>query len=114
MVDDQGPKIVCLCGSTTHQDAFNDALFTETLAGNIVLTIGVNIRLMKGKFDGKTPEELKDIQDKLSKLHFKKIDISDEILVLNVGGYIGEHTSREIIYARERGINIRYLENRDF
>jgi hypothetical protein len=53
-----------------------------------------------------TPEEKK----KLDELHKRKIDQADEVLVLNVGGYIGSSTQSEIDYAREKGKRIRYLE----
>jgi hypothetical protein len=46
----------------------------------------------------------------LGELHKRKIDISDEILVLNVGGYIGKSTQSEIKYARQHGKNVRFLE----
>jgi hypothetical protein len=45
----------------------------------------------------------------LDQLHFRKIDISDEILVLNVGGYIGSSTRNEIEYATRTGKRVRYL-----
>ena len=43
-------------------------------------------------------------------LHRQKILISDEILVLNVGGYIGSSTMNEIFFAIDNGKTIRYLE----
>jgi hypothetical protein len=46
----------------------------------------------------------------LDALHMCKIDMADEVLVINIGGYIGESTSREIAYAKLRGKKIRYLE----
>jgi len=46
----------------------------------------------------------------LDKIHLRKIDLSDEIFVLNVGGYIGESTEREINYARRMGKKVRFLE----
>lgn len=46
----------------------------------------------------------------LDELHKRKIDLSDEILVLNVGGYIGQSTANEIAYAANTGKRIRYLE----
>ena len=51
-----------------------------------------------------------DIEN-LSRLHFKKIDISDAIYVVNVGGYIGESTKKEIEYAKKMGKEIMYLES---
>jgi hypothetical protein len=54
--------------------------------------------------------EVRLTKAKLDVLHFAKIDLSDEILVLDCdGGYIGESTEREIEYARMRGKAIRYL-----
>lgn len=47
----------------------------------------------------------------MNKVHFDKILLSDEILVLNVGGYIGESTKNEINYAIKNKKVIRYLEN---
>jgi hypothetical protein len=44
-------------------------------------------------------------------LHKRKIDISSEILVLNVGGYVGESSRSEIIYAHATGKKVRYLED---
>jgi len=46
----------------------------------------------------------------LDELHKRKIDLSDEILVLNVGGYIGHSTRKEIMYAKEKGKEVCYLE----
>jgi hypothetical protein len=46
----------------------------------------------------------------LDELHLRKIDLADEALILNVGGYVGDSTAREIQYARLRGKQIRYLE----
>ena len=47
---------------------------------------------------------------KLDELHLRKIDLADEVLILNVGGYIGESTGRELAYARQHGKTIRFLE----
>ena len=47
---------------------------------------------------------------RLATLHRHKIDLADEILVINVGGYVGESTRSEIEYAQQRGKRVRYLE----
>ena len=47
----------------------------------------------------------------LDRLHLQKIDLADEILVVNVGGYIGNSTKREIQYAKDTGKGVRYLES---
>ena len=46
----------------------------------------------------------------LADMHKRKIDMADEIFVINVGGYIGESTRGEIVYAKSQGIAVRYLE----
>ena len=46
----------------------------------------------------------------LDDMHKRKIDMADEIFVINVGGYIGESTRSEIKYAQATGKPVRYLE----
>lgn len=95
------PKIICLCGSTRFMEAFQQANLRETLAGNIVLTVGC---------DTKRCIWPKDIKEKLDELHMRKIDLADEVFVLNVGGYVGESTRNEIAYAKATGKPVNYLE----
>lgn len=100
------PKIVCLCGSTKFSKAFRDAMLNETLNGHIVLTVGCMTHSDEDLKQIITPE----VKFKLDELHKRKIDLCDEVFVLNVGGYIGESTSSEINYARLNHKPIRYLE----
>lgn len=104
------PTIVCLCGSTRFMDVFEEANVRETLQGSIVLTVA---DIMRGTANGDV-ESVKlsesDIQ-RLASLHRAKIDLADEVLVINVGGYIGEATRSEIDYATEQGKVTRYWEN---
>ena len=88
------PKVVCLCGSTRFMDEFFRTGWKETLRGRIVLSVGVVV-------DGKGPHqgEQHGVKDQLDELHFRKIDLADHILVLNVDGYVGASTQREIAYA---------------
>lgn len=98
------PTVVCLCGSTRFYEAFRSANLRETLAGNIVLSIGC---------DFKSDDALGLVEaDKarLDALHLEKIKMADEVLILNVGGYLGESTSRELAYALEVGKRVRWLE----
>jgi len=110
------PKIICLCGSTRFKDEFVKANLRETLEGKIVLSIGCNMRTDSEIFgmtssDQETwTEEQKEIKRKLDELHKRKIDLADEVLVLNVGGYIGKSTRSEIEYAEAHKKRIRYLE----
>lgn len=98
------PPIVCLCGSGRFREAFERAEFDETLAGRIVLTIGCNTH------DVSRSAELCHHKAMLDFLHLRKIDLADEILVLNVGGYIGESTANEVRYASALNKPVRMLE----
>jgi len=104
------PRIVCLCGSTRFYDAFQRVNFEETMAGRIVLSVGFYPHTpgaIHGESFGITEAE----KDALDELHKRKIDLADEIYVLNVGGYIGSSTRGEIAYAEALGRPIRYLED---
>lgn len=103
---DNFPKIVCLCGSTRFMDKFFEAGWTLTLAGKIVLSVGV---CKHAEHHG--AEALgQDIADRLDELHLRKIDLCDWVMVLNVDGYIGESTHKEIKYAEKLGKPIHYIE----
>ncbi len=101
---DELPKIVCLCGSTRFMKAFRWANLAETLAGKIVLSIGCNT-----KSDDALGLSTKDIE-RLKELHLRKIDLADEVYVLNMGGYVGSSTKKEIEYAESLNMPIKYLE----
>lgn len=109
------PTVVCLCGSMRFSEAFQDANLKETLSGKIVLSIGCDTRgddeLFAQEF--MTPDELENLKKQLDILHFRKIDLADEVFILNVSGYIGESTSRELAYARAMGKKVRFLEGSD-
>ena len=104
------PTIVCLCGSTRFFDTFSKLNFEETLAGKIVLSIASDRVSENQIFESLNAVDLELQKEKLAQLHFHKIDLADEILVVNVGGYVGESTTREIQYALQKGKNIRWLE----
>jgi hypothetical protein len=106
---DWRPKIVCLCGSTKFYEQFVEANYRETMAGNIILTVGFFMHrpdAAHGQSVGCTAEQ----KIRLDDLHKRKIDLCDEVLCLNVGNYIGESTLSELAYARTVGKVIRYLE----
>jgi hypothetical protein len=100
------PAVVCLCGSTRFKDTFDEANYRETMAGRIVYSVGFFVHSKHGESIGCAPEQ----KVALDELHKRKIDLSDEILVLNVGGYVGESTRSEIAYAMAHGKIIKYLE----
>ncbi len=103
------PKIVCLCGSTRFAEEFHKQNLRLTLQGFIVLSIGCDMKTDAEVFEGYTPEQLAKVKIDLDVLHLAKIDMADRILVLDVDGYIGESTRREIAYAEMRRKEIVYL-----
>ncbi len=105
------PTIVCLCGSTRFGEAFRQANLDETLAGKIVLSIGCDMKSDDEIFKNMSKEEFQNIKQKLDELHFRKIELADEVLILNVDGYIGESTGRELAYAYKLGKFVRYLKS---
>lgn len=105
-------KIITLCGSTRFKDEFLKAQKDLTLKGNIVISVGL--------FGHSGDDEVWENMDEgtltktkamLDDMHKRKIDMSDEIYVINVNGYIGESTKSEIEYAIKHGKKVNYLEN---
>jgi hypothetical protein len=97
------PRIVCLCGSTRFKKEFEQAAKQETLAGKIVLSVGYF-----GHQEQVPPTE--DQKRLLDRLHLEKILLADEVLFLNVNGYMGTSTKRELQFASNTKKVIRFLE----
>lgn len=97
-------KVITLCGSTRFKDAFLQEQKRLTLEGNIVLSVGL--------FGHSGDDEVwtEGTKAMLDDMHKRKIDMADEIFVINVDGYIGESTRSEIAYAKSTGKAVRYLE----
>lgn len=97
-------KVITLCGSTRFKDTFFDVQKRLSLEGNIVISVGL--------FGHSGDEEVwkPGVKEMLDDMHLRKIDMADEIFVVNPGGYIGESTRREIAYAKETGKAVSYLE----
>lgn len=102
-------RVVCLCGSTRFYDEFQSANYRETMAGRIVLSVGFYPHCSE-RAHGEAVGCTVDQKRQLDELHLRKIDLADEVLVLNVGGYIGESTRRELEHAKATGKAVRYLE----
>lgn len=104
-------KVITLCGSTRFKDEFMKVQKDLTLKGNIVISVGLfshsgDDEVWKNMDEGtltKTKEMLED-------MHKRKIDMADEIFVINVDGYIGDSTKSEIEYAIKTGKKVNYLE----
>lgn len=102
------PVIVCLCGSTRFWRTFQSASLRETLAGKIVLSIGAASGTDDDHFGNLPREEYERVKEMLDELHLRKIDLADEVLILNVDGYIGESTWRELSYAIRHMKQVRF------
>jgi hypothetical protein len=102
--------IVCICGSTRFLEAFRQANYEETMKGNIVLTIGCDVRTDDDLFGDISPEDKAAIKLSLDNLHLDKVELAHEVLILNVGGYIGPSTRRELEHAQRHRKVIRFLE----
>ena len=98
-------KVVTLCGSTKFKDEFMAVQKKLTLDGYIVISVGL--------FGHSGDDEVwtEGTKEMLDDMHKRKIDMADEIFVINVGGYIGSSTKSEIAYAESKGLPIRYYEN---
>lgn len=97
-------KVITLCGSTRFKEQFLKAQKDLTLQGNIVISVGL--------FGHSGDDEVwsEGVKAMLDDMHLRKIDMADSIFVINVGGYIGESTKREIAYAQAHGKEVKYLE----
>ena len=104
-------KVITLCGSTRFKDAFIEAQKKLTLDGNIVISVGLfGHSGDKEVWESMDEGTLTKTKEMLDDMHKRKIDMADEIFVINVGGYIGDSTRSEIEYAKEHGKTISYLE----
>lgn len=111
-LDRDVPPIVCLCGSTRFAQAFAEANEELTMNGAVVLAPGCFSRstpeeAAQGIFAGATPEQ----KAELDAVHLRKIGMADGVVVLNVDGYVGDSTAREIAFAEGLGLPVLYLES---
>ena len=105
-------KVITLCGSSRFKEDFFKVQKDLTLKGNIVISLGLfgysgDNEVWENMDEGTLTNTKKMLDD----MHKRKIDMADEIFVVNVGGYIGESTKSEIEYAKIHGKKVNYLEN---
>ncbi len=103
-------KVITLCGSTRFKDEFMKVQKELTLKGNIVISVG----LFGHSGDNEVWENMDEgtltkTKEMLDDMHKRKIDMADEIYVINVGGY--NSTKSEIEYAIKNGKKVNYLED---
>ena len=97
-------NVITLCGSTKFKDDFIREQKRLTLEGNIVISVGL--------FGHSGDDEVltDNVKEMLDDMHKRKIDMADEIFVINKGGYIGSSTKSEIEYATKAGKKVNYME----
>ena len=105
--------VVTLCGSTRFKKEFMEVQKRLTLEGNIVISVD----LFGHSGDSEVWENMDEgtltkTKEMLDDMHKRKIDMADEIFVINVGGYIGDSTKSEIEYAKAHGKKVNYLESK--
>lgn len=107
---DGRPTTIVLCGSTRFKQQFQEAAEREIKLGKVVLTVAAFSHA-----DGKPISH--EEKQRVDGLYMYYIEMAHEVLILNVNGYMGESTSRELAYAKylQSTIHpykrIRYLEN---
>jgi hypothetical protein len=95
--------VITLCGSMRFRDEFARLESELALAGHVVL---------RPTAVDRSAELDADARATLGQIHLQKIELSDEVLIVNVGGYVGDATRREIEHAESLGIPVRFLEPR--
>lgn len=96
--------VVTICGSTRFREAMAMVNRDLTLQGKVVLAPGVFAH-----WGDSITEEQKTALDKL---HLRKIDMAEEVVVVNVGGYIGDSTRAEVDYALSAGKRVTFTDGR--
>lgn len=97
-------NVITLCGSTKFKEEFMQVQKELTLQGNIVISVG----MFGHSGDSEVWEN--HVKEMLDDMHKRKIDMSNEIFVINKNGYIGSSTKSEIEYAKSVGKPVRFLE----
>lgn len=103
-------RTITLCGSTRFTYEMLILQWELTKQGNVVLSW---CALPDDYYEGEDKAHIGDkegVKEIVDEVHFRKIDMSDEIIVLNIGGYIGESTRNEINYAERENKKVTYVE----
>ena len=93
-------KVITLCGSMRFKKDMMKTAQELAIEGNCVLTPTYPVL--------EDVEITDEIREKLKEAHFKRIEMSDAIFVININNYIGESTKLEIEHAKKLGKEIVY------
>ena len=104
-------KVITLCGSTRFKEDFLREQKRLTLEGNIVISVGLFGHSGDNEvWEGMDEDTVTQTKIMLDDMHKRKIDMADEIYVINKNGYIGSSTRSEIEYAKSKGLDVNYME----
>lgn|SRR5574337_1538668 len=104
------PKIVVLCGSSRYVELMAVcAWLIERDEGAIALTLHLLPWWYGAKPDHLAEEE--GVAAQMDALHRQKIDLADQVFVVNYADYIGQSTSKEIAYALTRRKPLRWYSH---
>ena len=110
------PEIICLCGSSRFIEQF--AVLGWEFEKQGLIALGLHLlpasycnQRHPGRDVSSHLAEAEGVAVSMDELHLRKIDLADRIFVINIGGYIGESTAREIAYAELHKKKIGYLED---
>ena len=103
------PKIICICGSSKFCDVAAVKKWEFEKEG----MIAIGLHFLPSWYTEQTHHvaEFEGVASILDELHLRKIEMADEIFIVNVNGYIGERTKFEIDYSKKLGKPISYLED---
>ena len=88
-------KTVTICGSMRYEAQMRE------IAWELETRCGMNVLQCVYSPAGAVPDQ--DMLAKLEQAHYRKIDLSDGIYVVDIDGYIGGSVRKEIDYARKLG-----------
>ena len=101
------PKVICLCGSTRFTEQMLIKQWELTKKGFVVLSwCALPESYTKESHIG----DIEGVKEIVDEVHKRKIDLADEIFVLNINGYVGESTKSEIEYAIKTNKKVNYME----
>jgi DNA polymerase elongation subunit (family B) len=101
------PKVITLCGSSRFCDIM--AVIAWILERD-EKAITMGLHLLPDWYVNLAPDHIAEhegVAEEMDELHLRKIDMSDEIFVINHDDYIGESTAREIAYAKKNDKPVR-------
>jgi len=107
MSDPMTPKIVVFCGSSRFTDVMAVCAWLVEKHENAI-TMGLHLLPYWYTDVEDHIAEHEGVADQMDEIHLRKIDLATEVFVINIDDYIGESTAREIRYAKDRGVKLRW------